>query len=418
LRTDPRVNYRWLALWLLAALVASIPSENGVTIPGVGSLARLIGMLAFAVAAVALLDGDRFRIRLPSLFLVLALLFTIWSMASYFWSWAPLATLGELTTLVQLFALSWLIWQLCGSRKDRLLLLQAFVLGCYVAIAVALAVLFSGVDPGYRNVGAFNPNGFAIVSSLAVPMAWLLAVHRHNALLHWLNMLYPAFAVVAVILSASRGGFLTLLVALSVIPLTQLRIGVWRRLVVLLLVLGTTWVAFVQAPRIYPELERNLTRLSETREELASGTLTGRRVIWDAGMKLFNSSPLVGIGVGSFNTAVAPLIGKPKGPHNAFVSIAVGSGVVGLLLFVGMLSTAALSTLLADERDRVFFVVLLAALLVGMMPTNSEHDKFVWFILALLTTQSPVIFRSSSWLLSRTPERDRESVGLDGSGIQ
>jgi len=380
------------AVAALALFVFSIPSENGVAIPGVGSLTRLIGILALGIGLIALVDRGVLRARYPSLFLVVTALLVLWTAATSFWSIAPAVTFGRIATFAQLGVLVWLIHQYATSDRRRDILFQSFVLGCYLIIAIGVATFFGSGGEGFRDVGTgFNPNGFAIVSALGIPMAWGLMLRRSFGVLRFVNAVYPVFAVVAVVLAASRGGFVTALVALMIIPLTLVKLGVLQRLAILGVVLIGAFATFAFLPQAFPALQANIERLAETDEQLLGGTLTGRTTIWRAGVDVFVSSPIVGIGVGGFNAAVAEYLGGTgRSPHNAFLSVAVGAGLVGLLLFVALF-VLTFAGLVSHEHRRIEYVVLLAALLVGMMPTNSDNDKFMWFVLAMLSTVRPFV---------------------------
>jgi O-antigen ligase len=379
------------AFWLLALFVASIPSENGVPVQGLGSLSRVLGMLAFAATLSTLVQAGRFRLRKPSAFLALALVFAFWSGLNYFWSEVPSATIGKNITLAQLVVMVWMVWQLCRTRRDTVMLMQAFVLGCYLNLAVGISAFFISDSRFYRDVGGLNPNAFSIVSALGIPMAWYLGCYWRRGFLTWLNFLFPAIAMLGVVLAASRGGLLTTLLALTVIPLTSRSLGSLRRVLLFALLALASWAAFAYAPRIYPELERNLERLAGTAAELESGTLTGRRTIWQVGYELFRSKPMLGIGFGAFPSASMGALGEPKGMHNAYFAVAVERGLVALILFAGMLITVVVSVVRVDAGERMFFLVLLAALLLSMVPTNSENEKFSWFLLALLSAQRPIV---------------------------
>ena len=391
-----RFSVEHLALLALAAFVASIPSENGVTVAGVGSLSRLLGLIAFGVGLLSLVAGGRVRFRAPSLFLVLTALFSVWVAATYFWSIAPEVTVVRVNTMAQLAALVWLVHQLVRTEHDLDVAYQGFVLGCYVMVGVGIATFF-GSDGGFRNVGGgFNANGFAIVSALGVPMAWSLATRRRHGWLTVVNALYPLWATVAVVLAASRGGLLTAIVALAIVPLLLGRLSPLRRLLLFVSLAAVTSAGALLLPTAFPELQRNIDRLAEVDEELlGGGTLTGRTDIWAAGLDVFAGSPIVGVGMGGFNTAVWPVFGRSRSPHNAFLSVAVGSGGIGLTLYV-LLVVVALLGVVANPVRRVEHLVLFAALLVGMMPTNSDNDKFAWFILAALAAVRPV-FVTVGW---------------------
>ncbi|MEX2541124.1 MAG: O-antigen ligase family protein [Trueperaceae bacterium] len=403
-----------LTLWLLALLVFSIPFENGVTIPGIGSMSRVLGIVSFGAGMAALVGRGRLNIRTPSLFVILALLFTLYGISSYFWSVRPGDTLSSSVTVAQLFVLVWLVWQFCRSKSDSALLMQAFVLGSYVTIAVAFTVFLRASEPTFRNVGSFNPNEFAIVSALAIPLAWYLSLRSTSRWLTWLNMAYPAVAVLGIVLSASRGGLVTALVALAIIPLSLFRLDPVRQLLLFGLITATIWIGFVQAPQLYPELSANIERLSSTSEELARGDLTGRTAIWSNGQDLFLSSPFFGTGLGTFAYAVEPLLGRYKDAHNAFLSIAVGGGIAGLALFVALFAVAFITALGAEAAERPFLVILATALIVAMMPSNADTDKFTWFLLALIANQRPLVLG----IRSAVPSTARSSASTAKSGAE
>jgi O-antigen ligase len=70
--------------------------------------------------------------------------------------------------------------------------------------------------------------------------------------------------------------------------------------------------------------------------------------------------------------------------HNSFISVAVETGIVGLLLYLGMFFAVFLALMRLPSFERRFTLVLLAALMVAMMPLSWDDQKSVWFVLALL----------------------------------
>jgi len=384
-------SVKYVALGALALFVFSIPSENGVSIPGVGSMSRILGLLAAGFAFVSLFDRGRLRFRSPSLYLVIAALFVAWAGTTYFWSVAPSNSISRTMQFVQLFVFAWMVHQVARTDRHRDLLMQAFVLGCYVMVAVALVAYIGSARGGYRDV-VFSANSFAIVAALGIPMAWGLMLRRAFPWLQALNTVYPLFALLAVVLAASRGGLLTAAVALLVIPLTLPNLSVARRSVLIagvaaIVVSVATWL-----PQAVPDLERNLDRLARVDEDLLGGTMTGRTDIWAAGAQVFATSPIIGVGIGSYTRAVEPIYGRAVGAHNAFWSVTVTSGLVGGLLFVAMF-IVVLAGLFVNPPRRIDYMVLFAALLVGAFPSNAENNKFLWYILAVLASAKPIMVR-------------------------
>lgn len=95
-----------------------------------------------------------------------------------------------------------------------------------------------------------------------------------------------------------------------------------------------------------------------------------RLVFFEDGLKLFFQSPLLGQGIGAFEAAsfgVQSFYYETKYVHNHYIQSLLETGVVGLLLFVGLLVLCAILISLAGKKpDRHPFLPALGALLVYM----------------------------------------------------
>ena len=97
-----------IALWLLALFVFSVPLENSIVVPGIGTIGRIIGLVAFVAGIVAVVETGKFRTPIvPHLMMVL---FVVWVCLSYFWTIGPEETTEEMISYVQLIAMVLLIW--------------------------------------------------------------------------------------------------------------------------------------------------------------------------------------------------------------------------------------------------------------------------------------------------------------------
>mgnify|MGYP001942892329 FL=1 len=399
-----RSALEWVVIGLLALFAISIPSENAVTLPGIGSVTRLLGVLVVPLGLIALIEGGRVRLREPSLFLVVCAVLALWVVASYFWSLFPSTTMSQGITFLQLAAFVAMVWLYSRDAFVTRFLLQSFVFGVILAIAIGATSFFSSGE--FRDVGPFNANGYAIIAAVAVPIAWYLATQWRSRLLTFVNYCYPLIAVFAVVISASRGGFITLLVALLVIPLTLNRLSVLRRVLLYLVLAVGAWLTVAYLPSAFPSLALSIERLADTGDELAGGDLTGRTTIWGVAVHFFLDKPITGIGTGAFPEAAAAQLGRPQAPHNTFLEAAVGNGLVGLLLFVGLFVITLVTILRMDSSRRAYLLVALAALVVGLMPSNAYNAKYLWFLLALLAHQSPVLYLSLGGTSDEEPAFD------------
>jgi len=189
-------------------------------------------------------------------------------------------------------------------------------------------------------------------------------------------------ALVALLLTASRGGFIAALAALALIPWTFGRLD-WRsKLVLSVLVVASVWLVAMLVP------PSSWERLATMQSELGSGGTMGyRKTIWNAGLNVAINHPVIGVGAGGFSLAVAPALSRPFAAHNAFLAVLVEQGVIGLALFASLFVAAILPSWRLPPLMTRFRVVLIATLIIGVMPLNWDYVKTTWFILALLASQ-------------------------------
>ncbi|HEX7003911.1 MAG TPA: O-antigen ligase family protein [Trueperaceae bacterium] len=380
---------RRAAFAALLLFVFSIPWERSLPVPVFGAIGSLFGIVAMAMTAAAVFQEGRLRLRAPSLLVVVGVIFFLWSLASAFWSEYPIVALSRSASYAQLIAMMAMIWELTRSRRQHLQLMQAYVLGGFVsAAAILLEFATSSTARSFRASGLdANPNWAAIALGLAIPMAWYLFIHNSELprKFAWLNAALVPLAIFCIALTASRGGFLVALAGALAVPLSLIRMRALLRFAILLFLALSLTGLYLWLP------EGNVARLQSTSEELSQGDLSRRRLIWAAGWEVFWENPWAGVGSGGYRFAVASNYGNSAASHNAFLSILVDLGIVGLLLFTGMLVVAMIPPLFwTPPTESTLYGALGLALLVGLMPANFEVHKATWFLLALLTTRQGI----------------------------
>jgi O-antigen ligase len=369
-----------LAYCFLLALTFAIPWENSIIIPGIGTIGRLIGLVTAALGVFAILL--RGRLRHPATFHYLSAAFVGWSGLTLMWTVDLPATMERVFRVVQGAALPWLVWELAPSPGRRRGLLQAYVLGAYVSAMDTISHYRSGISTheatGRFSAEGFNPNDLGFLLVLALPMAWHLGITYRSPIMRWLNRVYLPLGMVAILLTGSRSSLVTSVLAMALVPLTftRLKIGMQAG------VAAALAVAVVATIKVVPAT--TWQRLATTGQEIESGTLNERRVIWEAGLQVFARHPIGGIGAGAFPTAVVPFLGYKKTPHNTYISILVDQGLVGFTIFILMLVSIFFHARAATDQDRRFVYVLLLTLAVGLMPRAWEHYKPTWLMFGLL----------------------------------
>lgn len=378
---------RTISFGLSLALIFIIPWENDITVGGLGSLARAVGILAtlFWIATVFV----RGRMRLPTPFHIAVCLFALWVTASLLWTQHPSATFDRAETYIQLFVLTLLLWDLCTTTKELQMVLQAYVLGGCVASVYTLFNYFAGV--GYRGgtrfaVSGQNPNNMGVMLALGIPMAWYLATtidwKRGTALLRAINYAYIPGALMAILLTASRTSLIATIPGFIYILMSFTRLRLFTRIIVFV---GLAYALFAMQPLIP---ETSIERLSETGSSISSGDLTGRVDIWDEGVEFFLESPVIGIGAGTFREWSS----HHQPAHNVFLSILAETGIVGMLLFLMVLLLVVWQMpRYKSWWERGLWLILLVVWSAGAIALNWEYRKVTWLILCLVVCSANVI---------------------------
>ena len=363
------------ALWLFAFV---IPFELFIRFEEFGTMGRLVGVVAFGVGLVNVVLHGRLRPLAP--FHVLTLFFVLWAGLTAFWTMDVEETRERVWTYAQLAFMAWLIWELAPTRDRQLDLLQAYVLGCYVSVMDTVMKYLAGIEQQTGRFAAtgFNPNDLGYTLVLAIPMAWCLALMRPKGLLIWVNRLYVVFGMIAVILTASRGSFIPAFAALLIIPwtLTNLR----PRTRVAICVGGA--LSLLAIAQFVPQTSWD--RLSTASDEIESGSFNERGDIWASGLEALVDRPLHGVGAGAYSVAIEPILGWGRPPHQTFLSVLVGQGLIGLMLWLGMFAAAFLPVLRMPALERKLWLTILMTLGIGLQVRTWDYRKPLWLILAIL----------------------------------
>jgi O-antigen ligase len=380
-------------LWLFAF---AMPWENAIVIPGFGTVSRAVGLAAFGVGLLAVLDSGRFRV--PAIQHLLMVLFVTWVGLTYFWSFDPSRTRIAAVTFLQLLVMVWLIWQFAQTRQQQLLLLRAFVLGTVVSsIAIVVSFLTGPSSESYygRYTGlGFNPGDLALILALSLPISLYLAARDEGWRFRvWFYGAHLVLAISAILLTASRGGLIASSGALLMVPVAFSQLTRGQKTV------GLTLVALLGVGAGFVVPQSSWSRLSTIGTEVSSGTLNERTMIWQAGWVVFGQSPFRGVGAAAFAPSIEHALGMPfhgssmndGGPvnvelvaHNTFISVLVEQGVVGFALFLGILLTLVISAWRFPVVDRAFWLSVLLTWAIGVSSLTWEDRKPSWFIFGIL----------------------------------
>jgi len=379
-----------LAFGLLWAFMLAVPWEGNTLIGGL-AITRWLGMLA--VAAAVLRSSVKGSVRKPSVLHGWMAAFVVWASLSLAWTRDTDMTISRTGSYLQLALMVWLIWELAITEERWRALLYAYCLGAGVSSINAIRNLVLGITSGSDDAqklaeygryapSGFDQNEFALVLALSVPMAFYLLTRRQSflaAMACWAQLL---LGIVAILLTGSRAGLVSLSAALTITPFALPLFRGWKRRI--------CWVAIpcIAVCAIFIVPANTWERLLTTGSEIAGGSLAYRRIIWAAGLNVFRQHPLIGVGAGAFASSVAGAIDINYVAHNSFLSVLVELGVVGALILLALLTSMLYLAARMGGLDRWLWIVLLLTWAAGVSSLTWEYRKATWFLFGMIAAEA------------------------------
>jgi putative inorganic carbon (HCO3(-)) transporter len=337
----------------------------------------------------------------------------LWPLALFLW-------FGALSLLMaaswQQGVLEWLKW----AEFAALYLVAAqifhrrFIIWVLVALfGTAVVEVVVGAFQFVRNVGpeAFaisgqftraygtlqQPNPYAGYLGYLMPVALSLAIGllihwRHSGKMRWLLLSIACFSLALALLAGiglswSRGAWLGAAVSIAAVIAFRSRRGM---LITACVVLGVCAVVLlIGAAGLPGPIAGRLADLSSyvMAPDPATTEITDqnfsvleRLAHWQAGIRMFNSAPWLGIGIGNYGTAYArfalPHWYAPLGhAHNIYINFLAEMGLLGASTF-GLLWAGALIVGFRASRAGEWFLKALALGLLGTLAYLTVHNLF------------------------------------------
>ncbi len=355
-----------LVLTVFAWLVSTMASRAGLLLPKRSWM--LFGVFGVALVATALYGATAASV------------------------WGLVALLGQMAFVV-------LAVNLIRSDREFRTLLVAIVAGSVPVVIVGLLDIITGTSvlgtvanqayasthlEVFRITSTFyDPNALGRYLAFAFSITFGMAVMpRYRPWLPVAVLLLLAQGI-CLIYTFSRGALLALAVGLLVY-------AVWTRSI-------HTSVLRVVAlfGALAAAVSLNVAAVAVLLERVTGGTAAitvdfSRLRIWAAALEAVAAHPFIGVGPDSVTVVLGSIVGAPVSPHNLYIEVLLGVGIVGFVLMAGFLVPALRSAAshvngsLVPE-SRLVVVATVVVLATGLSLHGLKANE-LWVSLAMLAS--------------------------------
>jgi O-antigen ligase len=396
-----RASVRSATYSVFVLFAGSIPAEYSLVLPVIGSVTRLLGALLILLVAVDIMGGR--RLRAPVLPLALLVAFVTWSVATLIWSVEPSQTLARVVTYAQLLLMGWIAFEYVRTCEQFNQVLQWFVAGSLLVACVTIrdfsltsVATFAVSELRVAAFGA-NPNELGLAMAITVPAALFLLRQQPRGVSLVLNGAYLLVGPIAVMLTASRGAVVVLVLVMLGMLVMMRDMKWWAKVAVAasMFAVGTVGVLLVPS--------NTWERVASVGMRLQRMDLNNRTGNWEAGFEYFLGQPLLGVGAGAFQGAARHMKSTSWSSHSTWVGVLVETGIVGAALWFSAVALILWGLLRVPAPVRRMLYAMIGPMLVGMLVTGWDHRKVPWFLLALAMV-APTLFRGVSRVRPVSPQ--------------
>ena len=369
-------QYRWQSFAVFSVSFLAVSVSLGVAMVSIAKLLLLIAVVGQLFFDVKHRSFPSFKLW-PSMtwWILLAM---VWMSLSFLWTESSsadaLAGWGRHSRILWFIPVLYLL----RSPEQSLLTLKWFVAGMVVVMLSSWA-LVAGLPVPWATAKELPSLGIVHGSTLEQPVLltflavvlWFMRDHWPQGHWRWVPIGILLLTVLNVFfVMTGRSGFLVMLVFISMAVWWQLP-GRWRWLVVgLPFVLGA--LMMVLSPRFQTKTSQVVKDVISYQQGSVESNQGQRLDYWHRSLLAVQENPFIGHGVGSWRMNYHRLGGRqadaPSNPHQQYLLWLVEAGVVGCILFLGLLFAQYkhAQALPANDRQALTTVTAIAAVM-GLM---------------------------------------------------
>lgn len=384
LKLDCKKIVEQISLFLFIVYITTIYifSGNAQTL----ILSQIVFILFCVFASLNILINKKIYIHI---YLIFYAFFLIYIILTYFWSIDQNASFIKIKTLMQIFILCILIYQLfyLTKRVDvfiKSLLIAGLVLCIYTIYIYTPSVFLKYLIIGKRFGGkVLQENIMGIYSATTFIICIYYGLYKKRRMFYLIGIL-PFMLAMA---TGSRKALI--MIVLGVILLIYLKLGLKKVLnsTVITILLLIAFINIIELPifsMIYNRLEGMLNTFTGTGKQETSAVL--RKDMIRNGLNDFYIKPFFGYGVGSSGVLLQKSMGINTYFHCNYVEMLINGGIIAFTIFYSMylyIIGKLISYISKKNIVSILIILILAVQLVIDVGSVSYYNKMVYVYLTI-----------------------------------
>ena len=382
-------------MWILLAIIAIIPfeknpylylSQNFLGIFPDFRVIKLLGLIGLCWSFSQMMGG---QVQLRLLDSKQARLFLLYLGAVVFAAMVGGAGIRSLSRYLSIVLFLPLVLAAVQTEKNLRLALKACPLVLILIFPYAYRqVLRFG---GRLGVGLYEPNYLALALVLLLPLAFVFARQETVGWKRFFWMSGTSILFLEIILAASRGAFIGLVIVLTLITFRLVK----HRM---LAFAGATCLLLISVFALPTSLSIRLLASGPNPQVHDSGVKASdesRLQVIKAGLRMIQENPLTGVGLGNFKPSVSTYGSeKIKIAHNTYLQLGAELGLPALAAFLWLLYVTFASlrrsgrlAALSGRHDLAELAIALQIGLTGYLVSatflSAQFEKFFWLVVFL-----------------------------------
>lgn len=243
----------------------------------------------------------------------------------------------------------------------------------------------NGMTLGGRAQATLNDPNLAALY-LVISFSFIMLYSNYVEKKFMIN-LSTVLILIALFLTASRGGIISILLAVVIVLFLTFMLGRMRELLIFIAIMSLFLIAFLWVNETSEVLRFAIDRVTSVGSE---GDGTSYRVfLWMSAFDMWTNNPLIGIGIGQFIAYSTEMYGVTfmNIPHNTYLTFLTETGMVGFLAFLWfpLYLFFRLVVFITTNGEKKYYVILIGLIAVGIqaISINIENIRFVWIYLTI-----------------------------------